>query len=68
MEPVIEKFAERFSDVKVAKVNVDEERELAQEYQVLSIPYFALFKDGKLEKHVIGSQPLTKFSQTLMGE
>ena len=43
--------------VKVVKVNVDEENELAMQYKVASIPTLLLFKDGKLEKTSVGFMP-----------
>ncbi|MBQ8426679.1 MAG: thioredoxin [Clostridia bacterium] len=53
--PIIEELAnELYGKVKVGKVNVDEEMELAVEYKVESIPTIFLFKDGKVEKKLIG--------------
>ena len=58
MGPVVEQLATEYEGrVKVGKVNVDEEMELAQKYQVMSIPTFLLFKDGKVEKQVVGARP-----------
>ena len=58
MGPVVEQLATEYEGrVKVGKVNVDEEMELAQKYQVMSIPAFLLFKDGKVEKQVMGARP-----------
>lgn len=58
MGPVVEQLAAEYEGrVKVGKVNVDEEMELAQKYQVMSIPTFLLFKDGKVEKQVMGARP-----------
>ena len=58
MGPVVEQLATEYEGrVKVGKVNVDEEMELAQKYQVMSIPTFLLFKDGKVEKQVMGARP-----------
>jgi thioredoxin 1 len=55
--PVLEQIATEYTDVKIAKVNVDEEPALAERYRVRGIPYMALFKEGKLAKQVIGYQP-----------
>ena len=58
MGPVVEQLATEYEGrVKVGKVNVDEEMELAQKYQVMSIPTFLLFKEGKVEKQVMGARP-----------
>ena len=55
--PILEQIAEEDESVTIGKVNVDEEMELAQKYQVMSIPTFLLFKDGKVEKQVMGARP-----------
>ena len=48
MVPVIDRLSEERQDVLVCKVNVDEEPELAEQFGVMNIPYFALVKDGKV--------------------
>ncbi|GAB6182038.1 thioredoxin [Desulfotomaculum defluvii] len=53
--PVVEQLATEFAGkVKVAKVNVDENRELAQQYGVMSIPTIIFFKNGEKADQVIG--------------
>ena len=53
--PVISEIAERYEGkVKVGKVNVDDENELAMKYQISSIPTLVLFKDGKVANTKIG--------------
>jgi len=62
--PELEKFAEENKNISIVKVNVDENGELATQYQVRSIPTLILFKDGKAEKKTVGIQnqdSLTKF-------
>lgn len=54
LAPVVHEIAEENADIKVGKVNVDEAMELAQKYQVASIPTLILFKDGKPVKQHIG--------------
>ena len=55
MSPVIEKIAEEnVENIKVGKVNVDDNQELAMKYNVMSIPTILVFKNGKLEKTFIG--------------
>ena len=46
--PVFERVSEEVSDVQFVKVNVDEAQEVAQTYQVMSIPTILLIKDGKV--------------------
>lgn len=66
MGPVVEQLAAEYEGrVKVGKVNVDEEMELAQKYQVMSIPTFLLFKDGKVEKQVMGARPKEELEKML---
>ncbi|HAG70041.1 MAG TPA: thioredoxin [Lachnospiraceae bacterium] len=56
MGPVVEKLAEEFDGrVKVGKVNVDEESDLAARYSVSSIPMFGLFKNGELADKRVGA-------------
>lgn len=56
--PVIAEIAEEKADtLKVGKVNVDEEEELARKFGIMSIPAVLLFKDGKLEKTSVGFMP-----------
>ena len=57
MIPVIEKIEEELNGkVKVCKINVDEQQELAIKYNVMSIPTFFVFKDGKIANQTIGMQ------------
>ncbi|MCF7912152.1 MAG: thioredoxin [Candidatus Cloacimonetes bacterium] len=67
MAPMIEELVEKYSDkVKVAKLNVDENPELATQFHVMSIPTLLLFKEGKVDKQHIGlistDKLLKKFS------
>ena len=56
MGPVVEKLAEEFEGkAKVGKVNVDDEEGLAARFNVMSIPFFALIKDGKMVDSQIGA-------------
>lgn len=55
--PVIEEIAEEVTDARIAKVDVDEQPELAREYKVMSIPTLMVFKDGKAVKRELGARP-----------
>ncbi len=57
LAPVIEEISEERNDIKVCKIDVDEEPELAAEYGIQSIPTLIVFKDGKLVKKSIGVRP-----------
>lgn len=52
--PIVSEIANQRSDVKVGKINVDEQPELAAQFQVMSIPMLAVIKNGKLENQVVG--------------
>ena len=55
--PIVSEIANERSDVKVGKINVDEQPELAAQFQVMSIPMLAVIKTGKLENQVVGYRP-----------
>jgi len=64
--PVLEKIAEeRKDDLKLVKVNIDEEQALAQRYGVMSIPTMILFKDGAPAAAAVGAQPKSKLESSL---
>ena len=66
MAPVVEKLAEKYEGkVKVGKVNSDDEPELAQMFQVMSIPNFVIIKDGKVVDRVIGAVPQKALEEKL---
>ncbi|MDD6197117.1 thioredoxin [[Clostridium] aminophilum] len=56
MAPVVAKFAEEFDGkVKVGKINVDDNGEIAQKYGVMSIPNFKFFKNGEVVDNIVGA-------------
>lgn len=57
ISPIIEEIANENEDIKVCKVNVDEEPELASAFQVSSIPMLAVVKDGKVTNTAVGYMP-----------
>lgn len=57
MAPVLEEYANEHPEIKVGKCNVDEQTELAQQFNVMSIPFFGLFKNGQLVKTSVGYMP-----------
>ena len=58
MAPVVEQFAEEYDGrVKIGKINVDEESDLAARFGVQSIPSFIFIKDGKVVDRVTGAMP-----------
>ena len=65
MGPVVDELAQELTDVKVGKVNVDEQMVLAREYKVMSIPTFLVFKDGKVAERTLGVQEKSELEQLL---
>ncbi len=57
LSPVVEELAEAHPEIRVAKVNVDENPELAMVYRISAIPALLLFKDGKVAGQSVGYQP-----------
>lgn len=55
--PTLEEIAAENEDILVAKVNVDEEAELAAAFQVVSIPSLFVMKDGKVVNQAVGAMP-----------
>ena len=55
--PVLDEIPEEREDIKVCKINVDEEPELAARYQVTSIPSLFVIKDGKVVNQSLGAKP-----------
>ncbi len=67
VSPVIEKLATKYSGkVKVVKVNVDDNQELAMKFNVMSIPTIMLFKDGKAIDQAIGAAPSEFYEKLLV--
>src|SRR5438270_8737789 len=66
VSPVLEKIAEERSDeLRLVKVNIDEEPGLAERYGIASIPTMVLFKDGEPAAAAIGAQPKGALEQQL---
>jgi thioredoxin 1 len=64
--PVLEKIAdERKDELKLVKVNIDDEQELAQRYGVMSIPTMILFKNGEPAAAAVGAQPKAALERSL---
>jgi thioredoxin 1 len=66
VSPVLEKIVEeRQDELKLVKVNIDEEQGLSLRYGVMSIPTMILFKDGEPAAAAVGAQPKTALERTL---
>lgn len=55
--PVLDEIANENSDILVGKINVDQERELAARFGVMSIPMMVVIRDGKIVKQAVGARP-----------
>jgi thioredoxin 1 len=63
--PVLEEIAAERPDLKIVKLNVDENQQTAAAFEVLSIPTLILFKHGQVAKKVIGAYPKRKLEAEL---
>ena len=55
--PILEEISEERPDIKVGKINVDEESELASKFRIMSIPTMVVIKDGKVVNQAVGARP-----------
>ena len=55
--PILDEIAAERSDMKVCKINVDEEQELATQFGVMSIPTLVVMKNGQVVNQAIGARP-----------
>lgn len=55
--PIVEEIADARRDIKVGKINVDEEPELANKFSIMSIPTLVVMKNGKIVQQVSGARP-----------
>lgn len=65
--PIVEEIARERSDVKVGKINVDEQPELAGQFGVMSIPTLVVMKNGKVVTQTSGARPKNAILQMLQG-
>lgn len=55
--PILDEIAEEREDIKVCKVNIDEQPELAHRYRVMTIPTLMVLKDGQIVEQSVGARP-----------
>lgn len=63
--PVVSQIAEERGDIKVGKINVEKQPELAAQFRVMSIPMLAVIKDGKIANQVTGFRPKNQIEALL---
>ncbi len=55
--PIVDEIAAQRTDIKVGKINVEEQRELAAAFRVMSIPTLVVMKDGQIVEKAVGARP-----------
>ena len=65
MGPILEELATKHPEIKVGKINVDEQPELAMQFQIDAIPALMVFKGGKTAAQTVGLQPIENLEQLL---
>lgn len=65
LAPVLEELASKRNDLKIVSINIDEEEDLAEKYDVLSIPCLVLFKGGEEKNRSVGLKPLEEIEEML---
>ena len=63
--PVVEEIAEERTDIKVGKINVDDEMELAKQYRIMSIPTLMVMDKGQIVKKTVGAAPKEELLEML---
>lgn len=57
VSPIVDQIADERSDIKVGKIDVDEQPELAQQFRIISIPTLVVMKDGQIANKAVGAMP-----------
>ncbi|MBR1496503.1 MAG: thioredoxin [Oscillospiraceae bacterium] len=67
LKPILEELSESYEGYKFVSINIDDEDELAEEYDVASIPCLVIFKDGAETERSIGMKPREALEELLEG-
>ena len=65
VSPLVDEIAEERDDIKVVKINVDEEGELAKQFQIMSIPTLLVMKGGQVVERSTGARPKAQINAML---
>ena len=65
VSPIVDEIAEEHPEYKVCKVNVDEQPELAQKFEVMSIPSLFVLENGEIVNHATGARPKAQILEML---
>lgn len=63
MSPILDQLAQKYPELRIGKVNVDEQSELATRFQVMSIPMLVLFRNGQAVTSAVGVRPLEELER-----
>ena len=63
--PIVSEIANERNDIKVGKINVDEQPELATQFRIMSIPMLAVIKNGKITDRAVGFRPKAQIEAML---
>jgi thioredoxin 1 len=66
VSPILEEINSEREDLRVVKMNVDENQQTAIKYEILSIPTMIVFKDGQIAKKLIGAMPKARLEAELV--
>ena len=66
VSPIVEEIGNENKEIKVGKINVDDQQALAQQYGVRSIPTLIVFKNGSIAKTAVGARPKESILQMLV--
>lgn len=56
VSPIVDEIADEYTDIKVGKINVDDQADLASQFRVMSIPTLIVMKDGQVINHSVGAR------------
>lgn len=65
LNPVLDEFAEQFQEIRIGKVNIDEEPELARQYNIRTIPTVMVIKDGEIVNKKIAPKEIEELENLL---
>lgn len=68
LSPVVDEIAEEVAHVKICKINVEDESELAEQFHVMSLPTLVLMRDGEVSQSSVGVQPKKQILKMLEKE
>ena len=63
ISPIIDEISEKHPEIKVCKINIDEEGELATQFDIMSVPTLLVIKDGKEVNRSVGLKPKNQILQ-----